>query len=80
MEAKLAFSLYLSSGFTFAHIFHTNFSSLADSRSGFEDFFVSLQIEEFGRIFSPEEKFALLVACLSHDLDHRGTNNSFQIK
>ncbi|XP_063887618.1 cGMP-specific 3',5'-cyclic phosphodiesterase-like isoform X2 [Scylla paramamosain] len=23
---------------------------------------------------------ALLVACLCHDLDHRGTNNSFQIK
>lgn len=26
------------------------------------------------------ETLALLVACLSHDLDHRGTNNSFQIK
>lgn len=38
------------------------------------------QIEEFGNLFSPEEQFALLVACLSHDLDHRGTNNSFQIK
>lgn len=23
---------------------------------------------------------ALIVACLCHDLDHRGTNNSFQIK
>ncbi|CAG0883666.1 unnamed protein product [Cyprideis torosa] len=23
---------------------------------------------------------ALLIACLSHDLDHRGTNNSFQVK
>ena len=38
------------------------------------------QIDELGKLFSPEEKFALLVACLSHDLDHRGTNNSFQIK
>ncbi|KAH9413579.1 cGMP-specific 3',5'-cyclic phosphodiesterase [Dermatophagoides pteronyssinus] len=26
------------------------------------------------------ETMALIVACLCHDLDHRGTNNSFQIK
>ena len=26
------------------------------------------------------ETLALLVACLCHDLDHRGTNNSFQVK
>ena len=26
------------------------------------------------------ETLALIVACLCHDLDHRGTNNSFQIK
>lgn len=26
------------------------------------------------------ETLALMVACLCHDLDHRGTNNSFQIK
>lgn len=26
------------------------------------------------------EKLALLVACLCHDLDHRGTNNAFQSK
>ncbi len=24
--------------------------------------------------------FGLMVACLSHDLDHRGTNNTFQSK
>ena len=24
--------------------------------------------------------FGLLVACLCHDLDHRGTNNAFQLK
>ena len=24
--------------------------------------------------------FGLLVACLCHDLDHRGTNNAFQTK
>ena len=26
------------------------------------------------------ESLALLIACLCHDLDHRGTNNQFQIK
>lgn len=26
------------------------------------------------------ETFGLIVACFCHDLDHRGTNNSFQIK
>ncbi|XP_076818911.1 cGMP-specific 3',5'-cyclic phosphodiesterase-like isoform X2 [Clavelina lepadiformis] len=31
-------------------------------------------------VFSATEKLALLVACLSHDLDHRGTNNAFQAK
>ena len=25
------------------------------------------------------EVFVLLVSCLCHDIDHRGTNNSFQI-
>ncbi|XP_065684457.1 dual 3',5'-cyclic-AMP and -GMP phosphodiesterase 11 isoform X1 [Hydra vulgaris] len=30
--------------------------------------------------FSDEEKLALLVGCLCHDLDHRGTNNNFQVK
>lgn len=26
------------------------------------------------------ERIGLLIACLSHDLDHRGTNNAFQAK
>jgi cGMP-specific 3',5'-cyclic phosphodiesterase len=26
------------------------------------------------------ERMGLLIACLSHDLDHRGTNNAFQAK
>ena len=26
------------------------------------------------------ECLSLMIACLCHDLDHRGTNNSFQIK
>ena len=32
------------------------------------------------QILGEIETLALLVACLSHDLDHRGTNNSFQVK
>ncbi|KAL3863382.1 hypothetical protein ACJMK2_005139, partial [Sinanodonta woodiana] len=31
-------------------------------------------------IFEDLEEFAMLVACLCHDLDHRGTNNAFQVK
>ncbi|XP_052269841.1 cGMP-specific 3',5'-cyclic phosphodiesterase-like isoform X2 [Dreissena polymorpha] len=30
--------------------------------------------------FSDLEVFGMLVACLCHDLDHRGTNNAFQVK
>ena len=30
--------------------------------------------------FFQVECLSLLIACLCHDLDHRGTNNSFQIK
>ncbi|XP_018570600.1 dual 3',5'-cyclic-AMP and -GMP phosphodiesterase 11 isoform X2 [Anoplophora glabripennis] len=32
------------------------------------------------KIFGEIECLALMIACLCHDLDHRGTNNSFQIK
>lgn len=38
----------------------------------------NLQLVEKGYI-SDLEAFALLIACLCHDLDHRGTNNTFQI-
>jgi len=31
-------------------------------------------------VFDDYEKLALLISCLSHDLDHRGTNNAFQVK
>ena len=30
-------------------------------------------------LFSELESLGLLVACLCHDVDHRGTNNSFQV-
>ncbi|KAL8567864.1 hypothetical protein ACOMHN_058986 [Nucella lapillus] len=31
-------------------------------------------------VFEDLEVFTLLAACLCHDLDHRGTNNAFQVK
>ena len=35
---------------------------------------------EYINFFSELEAFALLVACMCHDLDHRGTNNTFQVQ
>ncbi|KAL1115639.1 hypothetical protein AAG570_005929 [Ranatra chinensis] len=35
---------------------------------------------QWWKIFGDIECLALIIACLCHDLDHRGTNNSFQIK
>ncbi|NP_001029121.1 sperm phosphodiesterase 5 [Strongylocentrotus purpuratus] len=32
------------------------------------------------KLLTDLEIFALIVACLCHDLDHRGTNNTFQVK
>ncbi|XP_026686318.1 dual 3',5'-cyclic-AMP and -GMP phosphodiesterase 11-like [Diaphorina citri] len=37
------------------------------------------QSTQWWKIFGEIECLALLIACLCHDLDHRGTNNSFQI-
>lgn len=34
----------------------------------------------FNKMFSMTDCLGLLVACICHDLDHRGTNNSFQAK
>ncbi|XP_067136235.1 LOW QUALITY PROTEIN: dual 3',5'-cyclic-AMP and -GMP phosphodiesterase 11-like [Centruroides vittatus] len=42
--------------------------------------FAILTNTELWRVLGELETLALLVACLCHDLDHRGTNNSFQIK
>lgn len=39
-----------------------------------------LQRSEVRRHISDKESLALVVACLCHDLDHRGTNNAFQQK
>uniref|UniRef100_T1KKV2 Phosphodiesterase n=1 Tax=Tetranychus urticae TaxID=32264 RepID=T1KKV2_TETUR len=42
--------------------------------------FAILTIGGMSKIMSELDSLALIVACLCHDLDHRGTNNSFQSK
>ncbi|XP_052771551.1 dual 3',5'-cyclic-AMP and -GMP phosphodiesterase 11-like isoform X2 [Mya arenaria] len=42
--------------------------------------FCCLKKGQLGRYMNDMEVFALIVGCLCHDLDHRGTNNQFQIK
>eukprot|EP00035_Acanthoeca_spectabilis_P006068 m.120052 g.120052 ORF g.120052 m.120052 type:complete len:865 (+) comp13335_c0_seq2:121-2715(+) len=37
-----------------------------------------LKKEDVQRLLDPYERLALLISCLCHDLDHRGTNNSFE--
>lgn len=42
--------------------------------------FSILTATQWWKIFGEIECLALMIGCLCHDLDHRGTNNSFQIK
>ncbi|XP_055601122.1 dual 3',5'-cyclic-AMP and -GMP phosphodiesterase 11 isoform X2 [Uranotaenia lowii] len=42
--------------------------------------FAILTSTQWWKVFGEIECLALIIACLCHDLDHRGTNNSFQIK
>ncbi|XP_036328581.1 dual 3',5'-cyclic-AMP and -GMP phosphodiesterase 11-like isoform X2 [Rhagoletis pomonella] len=42
--------------------------------------FAILTATQWWKIFGEIECLALIIGCLCHDLDHRGTNNSFQIK
>ncbi|XP_055837301.1 dual 3',5'-cyclic-AMP and -GMP phosphodiesterase 11-like isoform X2 [Episyrphus balteatus] len=42
--------------------------------------FAILTATQWWNIFGEIECLALIIGCLCHDLDHRGTNNSFQIK
>ncbi|XP_050086967.1 dual 3',5'-cyclic-AMP and -GMP phosphodiesterase 11-like isoform X3 [Anopheles aquasalis] len=42
--------------------------------------FAILTSTQWWKIFGEIECLGLIIACLCHDLDHRGTNNSFQIK
>ncbi|XP_018023644.1 dual 3',5'-cyclic-AMP and -GMP phosphodiesterase 11-like isoform X3 [Hyalella azteca] len=42
--------------------------------------FVILTKTKWWKVLGEMECVALIIACLCHDLDHRGTNNSFQIR
>lgn len=42
--------------------------------------FAILTSTQWWKVFGEIECLALVIGCLCHDLDHRGTNNSFQIK
>ncbi|XP_034731046.1 dual 3',5'-cyclic-AMP and -GMP phosphodiesterase 11A [Etheostoma cragini] len=42
--------------------------------------FVMITTAKFQDVLSEAEILALMVGCLCHDLDHRGTNNAFQAK
>ncbi|XP_039973316.1 dual 3',5'-cyclic-AMP and -GMP phosphodiesterase 11A [Xiphias gladius] len=42
--------------------------------------FVMITTASFQDVLSDAEILALMVGCLCHDLDHRGTNNAFQAK
>lgn len=42
--------------------------------------FAILTKTKWWKVIGDMECLGLLIACLCHDLDHRGTNNSFQIK
>ncbi|GAA48405.1 dual 3',5'-cyclic-AMP and -GMP phosphodiesterase 11 [Clonorchis sinensis] len=42
--------------------------------------FAVLLNADLNSLFTDLECLALMVACLSHDLDHRGTDNQFQVK
>ena len=39
-----------------------------------------LQTAGTQEVLSDAETLALMVGCMCHDLDHRGTNNAFQAK
>ncbi|XP_032814404.1 dual 3',5'-cyclic-AMP and -GMP phosphodiesterase 11A [Petromyzon marinus] len=42
--------------------------------------FAMMTTAALSEVFTDSEKLALMVGCLCHDLDHRGTNNAFQAK
>ncbi|XP_041363475.1 dual 3',5'-cyclic-AMP and -GMP phosphodiesterase 11-like [Gigantopelta aegis] len=42
--------------------------------------FCMIKVGHMGNVLTNTEILALIVGCLSHDLDHRGTNNQFQLK
>jgi cGMP-specific 3',5'-cyclic phosphodiesterase, invertebrate len=42
--------------------------------------YLMLTVGNYRNVFSDLEMLSLLIACICHDLDHRGTSNNFQIK
>ncbi|XP_046569896.1 cGMP-specific 3',5'-cyclic phosphodiesterase-like [Haliotis rubra] len=46
----------------------------------FQSMFTIMFTGNLAKAFDDIEIFAVLAACLCHDLDHRGTNNAFQVK
>ncbi|XP_017472335.1 PREDICTED: cGMP-specific 3',5'-cyclic phosphodiesterase-like [Rhagoletis zephyria] len=45
-----------------------------------QSMFIMLTTYGLNELMTPQEQLALIVASMCHDLDHRGTNNSFQTK
>ena len=48
--------------------------------NSFQSMFAVFENTEIRNYFDDLQKLGLFIACLSHDLDHRGTNNKFQEK
>ncbi len=72
---KTFFHWALSVRKNYRDVFYHNWTHGFNS---FQSMFAVLENSIIGGYFSDLQKFSLLVACLCHDLDHRGTNNKFQ--
>ena len=68
-----------SHGFTVAHFAYLILDTGNFIRRGVIRWPVRILQNVFSVFSSDLEAFALLVACMCHDLDHRGTNNNFQV-
>ena len=62
----------------------SSFYSFSDLFENLNDRFscdlIYFQTGQLVPVFDDLEIFGMLVACLCHDLDHRGFNNAFQVK
>ena len=56
--------------------YHNFYHGVAVTHSGFH---LLRSLECFEDILDDSLKFAFIIGCFGHDLDHRGTNNPFQI-
>eukprot|EP00163_Fabomonas_tropica_P002903 TRINITY_DN1235_c0_g1_i4.p1 TRINITY_DN1235_c0_g1~~TRINITY_DN1235_c0_g1_i4.p1 ORF type:complete len:1307 (+),score=396.90 TRINITY_DN1235_c0_g1_i4:645-4565(+) len=54
-----------------------NFSHAATVTQSMYSYMCQTSMKEY---FNELERFAMLIACLCHDVDHRGTNNQFQVE